>query len=67
MFLVLVLKNSLCKGVAAGSIAAAIHSGIGNVAAGSAFAIAQSWGATGYAVNSIRGAVGATWGYLFGQ
>ena len=56
MFLVLVLKNSLCKGVAAGSIAAAIHSGIGNVAAGS-----------GYAVNSIRGAVGATWGYLFGQ
>lgn len=34
-------------GVVAGSIAAAIQAIIGNVAAGSAFAIAQSIGATG--------------------
>lgn len=34
-------------GVAAGSIAATIHSSIGNVAAGSAFAIMQSLGAKG--------------------
>jgi len=34
-------------GVAAGSIAAAIHSGIGNVVAGSLFAVAQAAGAGG--------------------
>jgi hypothetical protein len=34
-------------GIAGGSIAASIHSGIGAVAAGSPFAIAQSLGASG--------------------
>ena len=34
-------------GIVAGSIAAGIQSGIGNVAAGSAFATLTSWGMTG--------------------
>jgi hypothetical protein len=34
------------SGIAAGSVAAGIQAGIGNVAAGSAFAFAQSLGAT---------------------
>ena len=56
-------------GVAAGSIAAGIHSGIGNVVAGSLFAITQSFAATGGAavLAAIGGAVfgffgwGASW------
>jgi hypothetical protein len=38
------------KGIAANSIAATIHAGIGNVAAGSAFANLQSVGALGCGV-----------------
>lgn len=48
-------------GVAAGSAAAAIHAGIGNVAAGSGFALMQSLGTvplTSVAIGAITGAVG---------
>ncbi|KIO18489.1 hypothetical protein M407DRAFT_158910 [Tulasnella calospora MUT 4182] len=48
-------------GIAAGSLAAAIHSMLGNVAAGSAFSIMQSLGATGMlaAIMPLLGAGGA--------
>ena len=50
-------------GVVAGSAAAAIQSGIGNVAAGSLFAICQSLGMTGFfATAATAGAAGAAAG-----
>lgn len=42
-----------------GSIAAVVHSGIGNVAAGSAFAALQSAGAGGACAAAVNSAVGA--------
>jgi len=56
-------------GVAAGSLAAQIHSGIGNVAAKSLFAYAQSAGAAGLGLGGIvasglvGGAIGGVVGY----
>jgi hypothetical protein len=44
-------------GIAAGSIAAGVQAGIGNVAAGSAFAVLQSMGATGLIAAVGTGAV----------
>ncbi|KAH7188526.1 uncharacterized protein B0J16DRAFT_382405 [Fusarium flagelliforme] len=46
-------------GVAAGSAAAGIQSGIGSVAAGSLFATLQSAGAGGYGVAAVHGVVQA--------
>ncbi|KAJ7042339.1 hypothetical protein C8F04DRAFT_1229996 [Mycena alexandri] len=45
-------------GVAAGSAAAGIHAGIGNVAAGSAFAALQSAGVVGLAPGAVAAAAG---------
>ncbi|KAH9225548.1 hypothetical protein K456DRAFT_43755 [Colletotrichum gloeosporioides 23] len=45
------------NGVLAGSMAAGIHSAIGNVAASSVFAICQSAGAGGYGVAAVHGAI----------
>ena len=50
-------------GVTAGTIAAAWHSGIGTVASGSAFALMQSLGATGFG-NLLFGSIGAGVGAL---
>jgi len=50
-----------------GSLAAAIHSGIGNVVAGSLFALAQSIGAGGALpaiFSAIAGAIGALLGAI---
>ena len=47
--------------IAAGSVAAGVQSGIGSVAAGSGFAIAQSLGATG-----AIAAIGITGGVFLG-
>lgn len=47
------------SGIVAGSLAASTQAGIGNVAVGSAFAIAQSLGAAGvYATIGITGGIG---------
>jgi hypothetical protein len=46
-------------GIVGGSVAAGIQSGIGNVAAGSAFAILQSWGATGLFLNGASAGAAA--------
>lgn len=47
------------SGIAAGSVAAGIQAGIGNVAAGSAFAVTQSLGATGaIAALGVAGPIG---------
>lgn len=46
-------------GVVAGSAAAAIQAGIGNVAAGSLFAVCQSVGAAGLATSTMVGATAA--------
>ena len=53
-------------GVAAGAIAAGIHSGIGNVAAGSLFAVTQSFAATGGAavLATIGGVVSGFFGWV---
>jgi len=51
------------SGVAAGSIAARIQAGIGNVVAGSLFAWGQSWGAVGgFAILGPAGLIGAAVG-----
>ncbi|KAG8896290.1 hypothetical protein FRC00_006162 [Tulasnella sp. 408] len=47
MFIVYLILGFGMPGVVAGSAAAGIHAGIGNVAAGSGFAFMQSIGATG--------------------
>lgn len=47
------------SGVAVGSIAAGVQAGIGNVAAGSAFAALQSIGAAGVATSTVATAAGA--------
>lgn len=56
------------SGVAAGSIAAGVQAGIGNVAAGSTFAALQSIGATGALAVSlpITIAAGVTGGIGYG-
>ena len=46
-------------GVAAGSTAAGIHAGIGNVAVGSAFAVAQSAGTGATLFGTIAGGISA--------
>jgi len=54
-------------GVVAGSLAATIHAGIGDVAAGSLFALAQSIGAGGALpaiFSAIAGAIGALLGAI---
>ncbi|KAH8925311.1 hypothetical protein BT69DRAFT_1348843 [Atractiella rhizophila] len=50
-------------GVGAGTLAAAIQSSIGNVAAGSLFALAQSIGAAGLAGSTVVAATGAFWNW----
>lgn len=53
------------SGIAAGSIAAGIQAGIGNIAAGSTFAVVQSLGATGaVAALGVAGGVGLAIGGL---
>ncbi|GKU10656.1 unnamed protein product [Fusarium langsethiae] len=47
------------NGIAAGSVAAGVHAGIGNVAAQSSFAILQSYGMAGYGVPVVHGIVQA--------
>nr|XP_021003905.2 interferon alpha-inducible protein 27-like protein 2 [Parasteatoda tepidariorum] len=55
-------------GVAAGSVAAGIQSGIGNVVAGSVFAFLQSIGATGVSAAASTGfaAIGSALGAVIG-
>ena len=53
---VLTTAGFTSSGIAAGSVAAGVQAGIGNVAAGSAFAGLQSLGATG--VIAVLGPVG---------
>jgi hypothetical protein len=54
------------SGIAAGSAAAGIQAGIGNVVAGSAFATAQSLGATGvFAALGVLGPIGLVAGGIF--
>ena len=55
-----ILVGFSSSGIAAGSVAAAIQSSIGNVAAGSAFATFQSMGATGVFVTSANAAAATT-------
>ncbi|PCG89670.1 Hypothetical protein PENO1_103370 [Penicillium occitanis (nom. inval.)] len=53
-------SSMLCDcpvGVQSGSLAAAVHSNIGNVAAGSIFAAFQSAGAGGAALGIMNGAI----------
>lgn len=53
-------------GIAAGSTAAGLQAGVGNVVAGSAFATAQSLGAIGaYTWMGVTGGVGLTIGAVY--
>lgn len=68
--LVLPIMGFTSSGVAAGSFAAGIQSSIGNVAAGSAFATAQSLGAAGtgaVVLGTAGGTVGAPIGNAIGS
>jgi hypothetical protein len=54
-------------GIAAGSTAAGIQAGMGSVAAGSAFSVAQSLGALGvYATMGLAGGIGLAVGGIYG-